>query len=234
MSNDSMRAGKRGSSRTSCNSSSTRSMSGFKTRKRCSKAICAFFSTSSIISRFSPALRVEDAHAPPLALRQSLLQQLAVFEVHGHVNLARHVVGRVVLRQHVAQRNEAASNESSSGRSSQKNSRRPTILPSRMVKSWSARRGALAVEAEDVDVEVRRRQPSSAARRRRARSCAGRGTWRPSRSASHPKPAPSAARTRRPAPCSCLRGTSARRAPTRRTPRACTSPCTQGPRQRLM
>src|SRR5436305_11163329 len=37
--------------------------------------------------------------SPAFALRQSLLQQLSVFKVDGHVNLSRHVVGRVVLRR---------------------------------------------------------------------------------------------------------------------------------------
>ena len=71
-----------------------------------------------------------------------------------HMDLERHVVGRIILRQNVAQEIREASNASSSGISSQKNSRRPTIRPSRIVKSCSASRDAFAIKSENIDVAV--------------------------------------------------------------------------------
>ena len=91
------------------------------------------------MSRFSPRCGSMNLDAPPFALGQRFFQQFAIFEIYRHVNLLRHIVGRVVLRQHFAQETEAGS-KSSSGKSSQKNSRRPTMWPSRMVKSCKASR----------------------------------------------------------------------------------------------
>src|SRR5690349_21180524 len=50
------------------------------------------------------ALRIVDSHATPLAFRQCFLQQLAIVKVYGDVDLARHVIGGVILRQHFAQK----------------------------------------------------------------------------------------------------------------------------------
>src|SRR5438445_429092 len=86
-SNDSIRAGNLGSSRVSCISSSTRFMSGLSTRKRCSKASFAFFSTRSIISRFSPRCGARICTRLPLrSLFQNVGQlRVASFQQHAHV-----------------------------------------------------------------------------------------------------------------------------------------------------
>src|SRR6266699_1934603 len=93
ISNDSIRAGNRGSSKVSCISSSTRFMSGLSTRKRCAKASFSFYEGS--------------------------FQQLTIIEINSDVNLAGHKLGgtrilrvihgrdaraTVVLRQHFAQK----------------------------------------------------------------------------------------------------------------------------------
>ena len=104
MSNDSIRSGKYDSSSSSCSSSSTFCESGFSTRKRCSKAIFAFVSTSSTRCAFLAAFRVEYPDAAAAAFRQQLFENGAVLKILRHVDLERNVIGRIILRQDLAEK----------------------------------------------------------------------------------------------------------------------------------
>ena len=126
-------------SSSSCSSSSTFCESGLSTRKRCSNAILAFVSTSSTRCRSCPAFRVQDRTRRPRRSVSSCFKHRPVVEILRHVDLERHVIGRVILRQYAAKK-FAGVERFILGRSSQKNSRRPTMRPSRIVKSCSASR----------------------------------------------------------------------------------------------
>ena len=100
-----------------------------------------------------PALRVEYSHAPAFALRQGLLQQPAVFKVRRHVNLARHVVGRVVLREHVTQKRRRVERVVR-GQVFPEELAASDDLPLAHSEELKGEARPLAVEAEDVNVEV--------------------------------------------------------------------------------